>query len=109
MFYLAVNRGKAERAVQASKIGLLLINLLITINLNRYRRKRPKVDASIFDSALRGPENKEFPTFSDPQLVWNRWQLILVARTRRKKEKKIACPLLANSPVGKFRVLACIG
>ena len=40
--------------------------------LNRYRRKRPKVDASIFDSAL--------------------------SHTRRsdasKKEKKIACPLL---------------
>ena len=40
---------------------------------NRYRRKRPKVDASIFDSAL--------------------------SHTRRsaaseKKEKKIACPLL---------------
>ena len=40
--------------------------------VNRYRRKRPKVDASIFDSAL--------------------------SHTRRsdasKKEKKMACPLL---------------
>ena len=40
--------------------------------INRYRRKRLKVVASIFDSG---------------------W-VILVARTRRKKEKKIACPLL---------------
>ena len=47
-------------------------SFLIISHCNRYRRKRPTVDASIFDSA---------------------W-LILVARTRRKKEKKIACPIL---------------
>ena len=39
---------------------------------NRYRRKRQKVDASTFDSALSHTRRS----------------------TRRKKEKKIACPLL---------------
>ena len=50
-----------------------------TLGLNRYRRKRPKVDASIFDSAL--------------------------THTRRsdasKKEKNIACPLLDVFTCGK--------
>ena len=49
-----------------------------TVCLNRYRRKRPKVDASIFDSAL--------------------------SHTRRsdasEKKKKIACPLLAEFACG---------
>ena len=55
---------------------------------NRYRRKRPKVDASIFDSVLSHPRR------SDPL---------------EKKEKKIAWTFWPNSPVGKFRLLACIG
>ena len=51
---------------------------VVEMTLNRYRRKRPKVDASIFDSAL--------------------------SHTRRsdasKKKKKIACPLLAEFACG---------
>ena len=42
-------------------------------NVNRYRRKRPKVDASIFDYALSHTRRSE---------------------ASEKKEKKIACPLL---------------
>ena len=45
-------------------------------SFNRYRRKRPKVDASISDAAL--------------SHTW----LILVTRTRRKKRRKYSCPLL---------------
>ena len=60
---------------------------LIKLYFNRYRRKRPKVDASIFDSAL--------------------------SQTRRsdaseKKIRKQRVHFLPNSPVDKFRVLACI-
>ena len=63
----------------------------VKIIFNRYRRKGPKVDASVFDSAL--------------------------SHTRRsdasKKKKKIAWWRCVHfwtfSPVDKFRVLACIG
>ena len=61
---------------------------LVQGEVNRYRRKRPKVDASIFDSALSHIRRSD---------------------ASKKKEKKIACPLLGVSPVDKFRVLACIG
>ena len=37
-----------------------------------------------------------------------RW-VILVARTRRKKEENTRVHFWPNSPVDKFRVLACIG
>ena len=43
------------------------------ISINRYRRKRPKVDESIFDSALSHSRRSD---------------------ASGKKEKKIACPLL---------------
>ena len=46
---------------------------ILKIRLNRYRRKRPKVDATIFDSALSHTRRLE---------------------ASEKKEKKIACPLL---------------
>ena len=55
---------------------------------NRYRRIRIKVDASIFDSALRHTR------FSDAS---------------EKKKENIRAHFGANSPVDKFRVLACIG
>ena len=57
----------------------------LKFHLNRYRRKRPKVDASIFDSTL--------------------------SHTRRwDASKKNTCvDFWPNSPVDKFRVLACIG
>ena len=57
------------------------------LSLNRNRRKRPKVDARIFGSAL--------------------------SHTRRsgtsKKREKIAYPLWTFFPLDKFRVLASIG
>ena len=60
----------------------------IADHLNRYRRIRTKVDASIFDSAL--------------------------SHTRRsaaseKRGEYTRVHFGANSPVDKFRALACIG
>ena len=60
---------------------------------NRYKRKSPKVDASIFDSALSHTRRSD---------------------ASEKKEKKIACPLLDVFACGQVstrdsRVLACIG
>ena len=74
--------------------GLLMMANAFSVNkrnlgeyLNRYRRKRSKVNASIFD------------------LPW----VIFVARPRRKKkEENTRVHFWTFSPVGKFRVLTCI-
>ena len=58
-----------------------------TFRFNRYRRKRPKVDASIFDSVLSHARRSD----------------------ASQKKKKIACPLLDVFNCGQVRVLACIG
>ena len=55
--------------------------------LNRYRRKRPKVDASIFDSALIHTRRSD---------------------ASEKKRRKSRVHFWTLSPVDKFRVLACI-
>ena len=58
------------------------------IVFNRYRRKRPKVDASIFDSAL---------------------SHIRRSNASEKREENTRVHFWTFSPVDKFRVLACIG
>ena len=55
---------------------------------NRYRRLRPKVDANIFDPALRHIRRSD---------------------ASEKREENIRVQFWPNSPVDKFRVLACIG
>ena len=55
---------------------------------NRYRRKRPKVDASIFDSVLSHISRSD-------------------ASEKKKRKKRVHFSTF--SPVDKFRVLACIG
>ena len=57
-------------------------------SINRYRRKCPKVDASIFDSALSHTCRSDAP---------------------EKKEKTKRVHFWTLSPVDKFRVHPCIG
>ena len=53
--------------------------------VNRYRRKRPKVDESIFDSALSHTRRTDASEENNRVYFWT------------------------NLPVDKFRALACIG
>ena len=57
-------------------------------SINRYRRICTKVDASIFDSALSHTRRSE---------------------ASEKKEENTRVHFGANSPVDKFRVIACFG
>ena len=61
---------------------------ILNMSFNRYRRKRPKADASIFDSALSHTRRSDAP---------------------EKREENTRVHFGANSSVDKFRVLACIG
>ena len=65
-----------------------LIKYKLKFNVNRYRRKRPKVDARIFDSALSHTRRSE---------------------ASEKKEENTRVQFGANPPVDNYRVLACIG
>ena len=65
------------------------IHIFLYFIFNRYRRKRPKVDASIFDSAVsdtRRPDASE-----------------------KREENSVENNFWRFSPVDNFRVLACIG
>ena len=64
-----------------------LIKYKLKFNVNRYRRKRPKVDARIFDSAL------SYTRRSDAS---------------EKKDENSRVHFWTFSPVDKLRVLACI-
>ena len=79
------------------KKGLLIslqiflpVNSDINIIINRYRQICIKVDASIFDSALSHTRRSD-------------------ASEKKEKKKNTRVHFGANSPVDKFRVLACIG
>ena len=72
-----------QAAVCDALVSINTINNITLIvqyhwNLNRYRRERPKVDASIFDSALSQSHRSD----------------------ALEKEKKIVCPLLDVFPCG---------
>ena len=61
---------------------------ILNMSFNRYRRKRPKADASIFDSALSHTRRSD---------------------ASEKKRRKYLVHFWTFSPVDKFRVVACIG
>ena len=75
---------------EIDKWMIIIIKLIINkINaFNRYRRKRPKVDTSVFDTVLSHTRRSD---------------------ASEKKKKNTCVYFWTFSPVDKFRVLACIG